>query len=250
MDNWCVAHRGASGEAPENTMSAFRAAMVYDFVQWIELDVQLSADGIPVVIHDDKLNRTTGTKGYVGDRTAAELQELDAGRWFGRSFAGERIPLLEEVLQVTAGRCRLNVELKTYGGRYPGMEEKVVEQIHQWSLEHDTVVTSFDGAALRRVRSLSSQIRTGLIIDGAPTGLLDELRQLDCSFLSIGYRYLPKLRMTAFKEAGIQVMAWTVNDKAAMHKLAAVDPTIMICTNYPERWGRVFRPSTPASREN
>ena len=248
MDNVCVAHRGASGEAPENTMSAFRQAMSYDFVQWIELDVQLSGDGVPVVIHDDKLKRTAASKGYVGGRTVAQLQELDAGRWFGRSFAGERIPRLDEVLEATIGRSRLNVELKTYGGRYPGMEEKVVELLYKWHLEHDTVITSFDASSLRTIRRLSSDIQTGLIIDAAPTSLLDELEQLSCSFLSIGYRQLTRARMAAFKEAGIQVMAWTVNDPAAMRKLAAIDPDIMICTNYPDRWQKVFWPSGAARR--
>lgn len=240
MNNWCVAHRGASGEAPENTMGAFRQAMAYDTVQWIELDVQLSRDGIAVVIHDDKLQRTAGVKGFVGEKTAEELQRLDAGRWFGKSFAGERIPLLEEVLEATSGRCRLNVELKTYGGRYPGIEQTVVELLHARQLQHDAVITSFDGEALRRVRSISPDIRTGLIIDAAPSSLLDELRRLDCSFLSIGYRHLNAPRMEAFKGAGIQTMAWTVNDPAAMRKLAAIDPDIMICTNYPDRWEQVF----------
>ncbi|MFS0722934.1 glycerophosphodiester phosphodiesterase [Paenibacillus sp. 1P07SE] len=248
MGNWCVAHRGASGEAPENTMAAFARAMKYDALQWIELDVQLSQDGIPVVIHDDKLNRTTGSKGFVGDKTAAELQQLDAGRWFGRSFSGERIPLLEEVIQATVGRCRLNVELKTYGGRYPGMEERVVELLYKWNLQHDTVITSFDDAALRRVRSLSSEIGTGLIIDGAPATLLDRLRQLGCSFLSIGYRSITAARMAIFRQAGIQVMAWTVNDPVAMRKLAAIDRTVMICTNYPDRWERAIGQGTGLRR--
>ncbi|GGG15663.1 glycerophosphodiester phosphodiesterase [Paenibacillus abyssi] len=236
MNNLCVAHRGASGEAPENTMAAIHLAMASPLVQWIEIDVQLTKDGIPVLIHDDTVNRTTNGKGRVADYTLAELKRLDAGRWFGRSFAGETIPTLEQVLEATVGRCRLNVELKTYGGRYPELEKKVVELLYKWNLQHDTVITSFDTASLRKVRGLSHEIMTGLIIDGAPASLIDDLRRLDARFLSIGYRHVNAARMAAFNEACIQVMAWTINDQAIMTRVAGISPKLMICTNYPERW--------------
>ncbi|MBW7460591.1 glycerophosphodiester phosphodiesterase, partial [Paenibacillus sepulcri] len=92
MLNPCVAHRGASGLAPENTMAAFQKAMSFPFIQWIELDVQLSRGGTPIVIHDSTLNRTTSGAGPVGDFTTTQLSRMDAGKWFSKAFAGERVP--------------------------------------------------------------------------------------------------------------------------------------------------------------
>ncbi len=168
MNNLCVAHRGASGEAPENTLIAARHAMAYPFVQWMEIDVQLSKDQIPVVIHDDWVNRTTNGKGKVADYTAEELANLDAGRWFGRSFEGEPVPTLEQMLHATAGRCRLNIELKTLGSNYPEIEQKVVELLYKYNLQFDTVITSFDPDTLYNVKKISPDIVTGLSLTLLP----------------------------------------------------------------------------------
>src|SRR6185295_20215055 len=105
-----IAHRGASGRAPENTPAAFAAALALG-AEAIELDCQLSADGEPVVIHDETLERTSDGRGPVGDRTAAELDQLDAGSWFGPEFRGERIPRLAAVLDQVRDRVTLNVEM-------------------------------------------------------------------------------------------------------------------------------------------
>lgn len=236
LKNSCVAHRGASGLAPENTMAAIRKAMSFPFVGWIELDVQLSRDGIPVVIHDDTLQRTAKRKGRVADYDAEQLTATDVGGWFSPAFAGETIPLLETVIEETKGRCRLNIELKTYGGRYPGMEKAVVDLLRKHGIEREAVITSFDPTALRKVRELSADVKIGLIIDGAPPFLVQELKTLDAAFLSIGHVYLNRQRMALFSEAGLQVMAWTVNDPQRMRRLAAISPDIMICTNYPDRY--------------
>jgi len=114
--NPCCAHRGASGLAPENTMAAMKRALAFPFVEWIELDVQLSKDGVPVVIHDDTVDRTTDRKGRVADFTAAELQAMDAGSRFSPAFRGEPVPTLEQVLELTAGECRLDIGTEAYAG--------------------------------------------------------------------------------------------------------------------------------------
>ncbi|AZN40248.1 glycerophosphodiester phosphodiesterase [Paenibacillus albus] len=236
MLNPCVAHRGASGLAPENTMAAFREAMRFPFVQWIELDVQLSKDGIPVVIHDDTLRRTTRTSGKVNDYTAEQLGKMDAGGWFDKAYAGECIPTLEQVMLETIGRCRLNIELKTYGGRYPGIEKKVVDLLNKHSLQHDSVITSFDRDSLRIVRSLTADVRTGLILDASPWTLVQELKQLGTTFLSIGYTHVSNQLLEQMRGVGVAVMAWTVNDAPMMKRLGSMDPNLMICTNYPDRF--------------
>ncbi|WP_374121441.1 glycerophosphodiester phosphodiesterase [Paenibacillus sp. LHD-117] len=236
MRNPCVAHRGWSGRAPENTMAAIRMALEAPDVEWIEIDVQLTKDGVPVVIHDYTLRRTTNGRGEVKNWTAAELASLDAGSWFSSAFKGESIPTLEEVLKEAEGRCKLNIELKTDGIRYPHIEDKVLALIAGHGLTDDVVITSFHVGTLHRVRKLSKRIRTGLILDGWRGTLIEELKELGCDFLSIGYARLNKDRLALLKEAGIQVMAWTANDKRTIRKLAALDPNLLICTNYPDRW--------------
>ena len=237
--NPCCAHRGASGLAPENTLAAMKKALSFPFVEWIELDVQLSKDGVPVVIHDDTVNRTTDRKGRVADYTAAELAAMDAGSWFSPAFRGEPVPTLEQVLELTAGKCRLNIELKTYGGRYPGMEAAVVGLLRRHGRTGDSVITSFDPLALRRVKEIEGRIRTGLIIDAAPPGLEQALARLGATFLSIGWNRLTADRMASYRQAGLTVMAWTVDRKAGMRQIAAMGEDIIICTNYPDRFGEL-----------
>lgn len=235
MRNPCVAHRGWSGAAPENTLAAIKLAMSMPEVQWIEIDVQLSRDGVPVVIHDYTVDRTTNGRGAVANLTAAELGALDAGSWMSPAFRGEPVPRFEQVLELTVGRCRLNVELKT-DGRYPGLEERVLGLIHDYKLEHDTVITSFHTETLRNVRKLSKVVRTGLILDAWRNSLPMELAELGADFLSIGYSRINPERLRRLAGAGIETMAWTANDVKTIRKLAAMDEKLMICTNYPDRW--------------
>ena len=119
-----IAHRGASGSAPENTMAAFSLA-VERGAEVVELDVQMTADGYPVVIHNATVNRTTDGTGLVREKTLAELQTLDAGSWFETRFAGERVPTLEEVVTWARGRVALAIEIKNTPFHYRGIEASV-----------------------------------------------------------------------------------------------------------------------------
>lgn len=240
MNNLCVAHRGFSYKAPENTIAAIRMAMAESFVQWIEIDTQLSMDGIPVVIHDFKLNRTTNGKGKVKDYTWEQLQQFDAGSWKGSTFKGEGIPSLDDVLKLCCGRLRLNIELKTQGDMYPGLEQAVMDRVRYYHMEHDVVLTSFDSNALKRVKEINPDFKTGLIIDARPLDLLDRLKTLQCTFLSIGASHLDNTLVTMLVSQGITVMAWTVDDVRGMKRLASIDSEIMICTNRPNVWSETF----------
>ncbi|OMF67579.1 glycerophosphodiester phosphodiesterase family protein [Paenibacillus sp. FSL R5-0766] len=241
MNNLCVAHRGFSSIAPENTMAAFLMAMERPEVQWMELDVQLSRDGVPVVIHDFTVDRTTNGKGLVRETDWADLQRLDAGAWKNKSYKGERIPELSELLDRSCGRVRLNIELKTQGDMYPGLPAAVIHEVRKRHMQNDVVITSFEPAALIEVKKLAPEIQTGLIIDARPGDLLTALRQMNCTFLSIGYTNVDKSLMNEMRSAGIRVMAWTVDDKTIMKKLAAVDPELMLCTNRPDVWELAFQ---------
>ncbi|MGG4398894.1 glycerophosphodiester phosphodiesterase family protein [Paenibacillus amylolyticus] len=241
MNNLCVAHRGFSSIAPENTMAAFLMAMERPEVQWMELDVQLSRDGVPVVIHDFTVDRTTNGKGLVRETDWADLQRLDAGAWKNKSYKGERIPALSELLDRSCGRVRLNIELKTQGDMYPGLPAAVIHEVRKRHMQNDVVITSFEPAALIEVKKLAPEIQTGLIIDARPGDLLTALGQMNCTFLSIGYTNVDKSLMNEMRSAGIRVMAWTVDDKTIMKKLAAVDPELMLCTNRPDVWELAFQ---------
>jgi len=232
----CVAHRGFSGIAPENTMAAFKLALGYPHVQWMELDVHLSKDGVPVVIHDSTLDRTTNVRGRVADFTAEELARLNAGGWKDASYSSEGIPTLEKVLELAAGRCRLNIELKGGDSDFERLASRAVEVIRSRGAEGDHVITSFEPAVLRAVRKHSPNLRTGLIIDDNPPDLVEKLIELDCSYLSIGFRHLNGKLLEQTAKASIDVMAWTVNSVSDLRRLAVRPEAFQLCTNYPDRW--------------
>jgi glycerophosphoryl diester phosphodiesterase len=233
----CVAHRGWSGRAPENTLAAFRLAMQLPAVQWLELDVQLSRDGIPVVIHDPTLKRTTnGGKRRVSTLTAAELAGLDAGAWYHPDFAGQPVPTLDQVLALTVGRCKLNVEIKGEDADPGVIVRQVLNTLKAHGMTHDAVITSFRPEVLKAVKQLDATVRTGLILDANPPDLLATVQSLGCSMLSIGYRNLTAKLLDDAAQRGILVMAWTVNGTADLKRLVLRPEPVMICTNHPDRW--------------
>lgn len=216
-------------------MAAFELAATDPRITWLELDVQLSKDSVPVVIHDFTLKRTTGNSGKVKDYTYRELAEMDNGSWFSKQYAGERIPSLEQVLLAMKGRLKLNIELKTAIGLYSGMERIVTAMIRDHGMTDDVVLTSFDHYAAQRARSADPGIRAGLIFTGLPMMIREQLRFCGADFLSMDYRYLSKAFVQDMVAYGIDVMAWTVNDPKAIAQVITYHPDLMICTNYPER---------------
>ncbi|OWA33004.1 glycerophosphodiester phosphodiesterase [Saccharibacillus sp. O16] len=236
MNNKCVAHRGFSGAAPENTLAAIRLAAKMNDIDWIEIDVQLSSDGVPVVIHDFTLQRTTNGSGAVHQHTLQQLKQLDAGSWKSRLFKGEPIPTLDEVLQEAKGRLRLNIELKTNAELYAGLAAAVAHQVKQHGMERDVVFTSFVPQALLEARETAPAIRRGLIIDSRPADLLQRLEDCGCSLLSIGQGRVDTAFVRSMLDRGIDVMVWTVDQIRRMRELGSMHPDLMICTNRPDRW--------------
>lgn len=149
-----IAHRGASAYAPENTMTAFEKAIELG-AQGLELDVQLSSDGKLVVIHDEKLDRTSNAKGWVKDKTLDELKSLDFGSWFSKAFAGEKIPLLDEVMElISAWDGILNIEIKSGVVIYPDIEQKVAAAISKFNMHDRIIVSSFNHYSLVNLRKI------------------------------------------------------------------------------------------------
>ena len=210
-----TAHRGASVAAPENTMAAFRAALDAGS-DWIELDVQRMADGRIVVIHDGDFLRVGGDPRKVGAVTAADLAGIDVGARYRAAFAGERAPLLEDVIALARGRARLNVELK-YNVADPVLAPAVVGLLRRERFLDHAVITSLDYAAIRQVEELDPAIATGHIVTAAVGNVLGTR----ADFLSLNAARATATLVRRAHRAGKRVHVWTVNTADAMLELAA-----------------------------
>ncbi len=228
-----LAHRGASDEAPENTLAAFRRALELG-ADGFELDVQLSADGRLVVIHDGLLSRTTDGRGRVERHTWEQLRRLDAGAWFSPLFRGERIPLLEEVLDLAAGKALVDIEIKK-SRRAEEAARAVVECTAAWECRH-FIVTSFDPEAIARVKALRPETATGLLLERNRRTLIG-----DWDFVVAHHRLIDERFVRRIQESGKKIMAWTVDDEAEQKRLAALGVGRLI-TNRPKMMLNLNRP--------
>jgi len=225
-----IAHRGASGTAPENTLAAFRRAVAVG-ADMIELDVQLSRDRAVVVLHDDTLDRTTDGTGPARARTLAELAVLDAGSWFAPAFAGERIPTLAQVL--AAVRLPVNVELK---GGAEGLEEEALAVVATAGALARVVFSSFDRRLLERLRKRSAEAELAVLWERRRVD--DALRlaqRVGARALHLRKDAVSRERVAAAARAGLAVRAWTVNDAEEMGRLVDAGVT-GIFTDHPERF--------------
>ena len=233
-----IAHRGASGHAPENTLAAFKKAVALG-AAFIETDLQLSRDARFVAIHDSTLNRTTNGQGAVHEMTLSNLRRLDAGSWFGSEFAGERIPTLEEILEFSKKNdVVFYLELKPAGSW--GGEHALVGALRQSGEIPRAVVISFDPAVLLNLRKIEATLMTGLLYDG-------QLEKPVKKAVEVGARQLvargdlvtPALLKEARKN-DLQVICWTVNHPAHMRMLIAAGVN-GIMSDYPDRLVEVNR---------
>lgn len=218
-----IAHRGFKALYPENTMVAFRAAQKSG-ADMLEVDITLSQDGIPVVIHDTRLNRTTNGKGRVSAFTLSELKKLDAGSWFSEKFKGEHIPTLEEVLAFAKDTIALNIEIKpeavgdTCKG---GIEEKTLNMVKAFGMENYVLLSSFNYSAIRHIKQLDGNIATALLYEkayaeGKPPS--EQVRAYKANAFNCDYRELTKKWMSDLKSNQIPVFIYTVNDEVKLKK--------------------------------
>jgi glycerophosphoryl diester phosphodiesterase len=224
-----MAHRGASGTFPENTLSAFRAAIEAG-ADMCELDVQLTRDGAVVVIHDETVDRTTDGKGEVAELTLAELKQLDAGaRFKDGALKGERIPTLDEVFVVTSGRCGLNIELKA-----GGLEHQVAQTMQARGAFADSIVSSFEWEYLKKIQQLHFNVRIALLADDKPVDLMMNAVAMRAHAINPRWDMVTADLCKAAHERGLKVYTWTVDADARMRALieCGVDG---IMTNFPER---------------
>ncbi|ASA19417.1 glycerophosphodiester phosphodiesterase [Paenibacillus donghaensis] len=227
------AHRGASAVCPENTMAAFRRGLELG-ATGIETDVQMTSDGALVLIHDEQLNRTTDKTGYIKDTPLKEVLEADAGSWFGTEFTGERVPVLEELLELLQDNSNiLNIELKNGMFLYPGMEEKVIAAVREAGMSERVVLSSFNHYSLAYCKSLAPEIRTGILYGEGLYRPWDYAATLQADALhAYHFAVLPEFVAEAAAH-GLVYHPFTVNDPERM-KYLITSGVSGIITDYPD----------------
>ena len=208
----------------------------------IELDVHPTRDGALAVMHDPHVERTTDGAGHIHDLTLAEVRRLDAAARFGgeRSYGPQQVPTLQEVYDLVAGRCRINVEIKQPGqdaelnaGHYPGLVEQVLDLVRRNDALSYTVISSFDLPSVERARALVPGLATYGILAAAcfaglsaagkgPREAVDELACRGFTWVAVEKSYLTALLVGGFHRAGLQVGAWLVNDAEELATFAGM----------------------------
>ncbi len=233
-----IAHRGASGNAPENTLAAFRKAVALG-ATFIETDLQLSRDARFMAIHDATVNRTTNGHGAVHDMTLADLRKLDAGSWFGSEFTGERIPTLEEIFEFSK-KNDVVFYLEIKPGAAWGGEHALIGALRDSGEIPRAVVISFDAAIVLNLRKIEPTLMTGLLYDGQIENPLEKAVEIGARQLAIRGDLVTPALIAQAKKKDLQVVCWTVNHPAHMRMLAAagVDG---IMSDYPDRLAAAVR---------
>jgi len=216
-----VAHRGGGRLAPENTLAAIRFGASLGF-GGVEFDVMLAGDGTPVLMHDETLVRTTGTRGEVAHLSYERLAQLDAGSWRGAKWRGERIPTFEQAARL----CRelglwANIEIKPATGYERRTGEAVARAARElWrGAGLPPVLSSFSPLALAAARAAVPELPRGLLVARIPEHWHEALQDLECVALHCNYRALNKRLAARIHAAGYAILAWTVNDRRSARRL-------------------------------
>jgi glycerophosphoryl diester phosphodiesterase len=232
-----TAHRGVSSLAPENTLIAFKKAAEMG-CEWIEIDVQLSLDQVPVVIHDQSVDRCSDGNGVVAKMDLKSLQALDAGLWFSPQFKNERIPTLEQTLILARdNKLKVNIEIKLYPeDNIEQLCEKIKEVIVRLNIDKTQLLfSSFELAALKKMHRLLPQIRRGLLCSVIPNNGLDLLAEIDAFSVHCHYRFLTAEQALIIKQAGYEIYCYTPNTPEEVNEYWDWGVDMMI-TDYPQAY--------------
>ena len=211
-----VAHRGAAGAAPENTLAAVRRA-IEDGADWVEIDVQETLDGEIVVIHDSDFMKLAGNPLKVWDGTLAQVRDIDIGSWFAPEFSSERVPVLAEVLAEVRGRARLVIELKYYGHDVQ-LEQRVVDIVEQTGMVDDVAIMSLKYDGIQKLRELRPDWTAGLLSAKS----IGNLASLDVDFLAVNTGMATPRFVRRAQDSGKQVFVWTVNDPVTISRMISL----------------------------
>ena len=239
-----IGHRGLAGLAPENTMAAFAAAAAAG-LRWVELDAKLCASGELVVLHDNKVDRTSNGQGRAEHMAWPALRELDAGSWFDRRFAGERIPLLTDVLAFCAERdIGINIELKPNPHDYVATARVLAELLRagRWLERLPLLASSFSRQSLRAIKRYLPELPRGFLLERRwpAEAILAELTALEAVSFHYDDALISAELITAVRASGRDVLVWTVNDADRAKTLwqagvSAVFSDLPLATTSPRR---------------
>lgn len=228
-----IAHRGAAGRAPENTMASVRAA-IEDRADWVEIDVQETLDGEVVVVHDSDFMKLAGDPTKVWNATVEQLAGIDVGSWFGPEFANERVPTLRNVLEVAKGQARVVIELKYYG-HDENLESRVADIVEEAGMTDNVAIMSLKYGAVQKMKRMRPDWTVGLLSATA----IGDLSKMNADFLAVSTSMASAGFVRRAHAAGKEVFAWTVNDPVTMSQVISkgVDGVI---TDEPEMARRVL----------
>jgi glycerophosphoryl diester phosphodiesterase len=228
LTNWpyprWIAHRGAGKLAPENTLAAFRLGASYGY-RMFECDVKLSQDGVPFLLHDSTLERTTNGAGVAGQLSWHALAALDAGSWHSPGYAGEALPTLEQVARfcLDSGYF-LNIEIKPTPGTELETGEVVARLAMQlWRGVTPPLLTSFAPEALEGAQLAAPDLPRGLLLDSLWTGWLETALALDCVAVICKHTLWDRSSVTQAKSAGFRLLSYTVNDEPSAERLIELE---------------------------
>ena len=221
-----MGHRGAGGLAPENTLAAIEQAIAHH-ADWVEIDVQETADGEVVVVHDSDFMKLAGVNTKIWNATLADVEAIDVGRRFDPAFTGEGVPTLRDVLETCRGRVGVNVELKDYGHGQQ-LEERVIAIVEDCNMQADTIFMSLKPTVVQRMKSLRPEWTVGLLMSLS----VGDASSLEADFLAVNSRFVTRGFVHRAHQAGKRVFAWTTNDAVSMSSMISrgVDGVI---TDYP-----------------
>lgn len=241
-----IAHRGASGTAPENTLPAVQKALEMG-ADMVEIDVHLSQDGQVMVIHDHTLDKTTNGTGLVSMSSSTEIQELDAGSWFDTAYAGTKVPTLEEVITVVDGKARLLIEVKKGEKYYEGIEDTILSLIHRYGASEWCVLQSFHDHVIENFKALNTELPVHkLIVGPVPLSpfLYDGKLRLggiakykEYAGINMKKGYAKKGLVSRIHQQGQTTFVWTVNQPDKMRELIEIGVDGII-TNHPEYFAK------------
>lgn len=229
------AHRGASGYYPENTMLAFEKA-IEQGCTGIETDVHVTRDGYLVLMHDEKVDRTTDGTGFIKDYTLDKLRKLDAGKWKNEDFKKLTIPTVEELLELTHNKdITINFEIKTDNILYENIEEKLIELIYKYNASNKVILSSFNHYTVHKCKEIDKNIKAGLLY---MEGLFEPHLYAKIVGVEAIHPYYHAIDnkevIERVKASGIMINTWTVNDESTMKKFLKYNVDGII-TNYPDK---------------
>jgi glycerophosphoryl diester phosphodiesterase len=234
------AHRGYSGRYPENTLLAFQKALE-EGVDGIENDVHLTKDGQLVVIHDERIDRTSNGIGFVKDMTLAELERYDYSFKFAGMYGPQKIPTLTEYFElVKDSPVVTNIELKTGIFEYPGIEEKVYALIDDYNLQDRILISSFNHYSVRRMKQIAPGLKCGLLTESWLYDAGAYVKSVGAECLHPIFCSMTPEYAAGVKAHGIEINTWTVNEPEDMRRLIAAGVDSLI-GNWPDRVNAVRR---------